>query len=102
MVSGSNAHHTVKGPHMAPHTSSLCRSSYLCISGRPYFSHKSSFDEDPCVNMGDMDRRDIVARKDGGISLVEFYFCHTFGHTNEAVSQELVEDRLPSRTNMYN
>ena len=87
---------------MASHTSSLYRSSYLCISGRPYFCHKSNFDEDPCVNMVGMDRRDIVARKDGGISLVEFCFCHTFGHTNEAVSQELAEDRLPSRTNMYN
>ena len=87
---------------MASHTSSPCRSSYLCISGRPFLCHRSSFDEDPCVNMVGMDRRDIIARKDGGISLEAFCFCHTFGHTNEAVSPEPVEDQLPSRTNMYN
>lgn len=46
-----------------------------------------------------MDRHDIVARRDGGISLVEFCGYHKFVHTNEAVFQELTEGRLPSRTN---
>lgn len=49
-----------------------------------------------------MDRHDTVARRDEGISLVEFCDCHKFVHTNEAVSQEWVEGPLPSRTNMCN
>ena len=63
--------------------------------------HKSSFDEDPHVNKEDMGQHDIVARRDGGISLVEFCGCHMFGHMNEAVTQELVEGPLPSCTNTY-
>ncbi len=46
-----------------------------------------------------MDRHDIVARRDGGISLVEVCGCHRFVRRNEAVFQVLIEGRLLSRTN---
>ncbi len=46
-----------------------------------------------------MGRHDILARKDEGISLVEFWGCHKFDHMNEAAALEWIEGRLPSCTN---
>ena len=51
------------------------------------------------MNKEDMDRHDIIARRDEGIALEESYGCHKFDHTNEAVCQGLVEGPLPSCTN---
>lgn len=51
------------------------------------------------MNKEDMDRHDKAARKDEGIFLARFYPSHKFVHTNEVVSQKLIEGQLPSHTN---
>lgn len=91
----------VRDPHISPHNSSLCRSSYPRISLKLTSCHKSNFEESPYENKEDTDRHDIVARRGGGISLEDFCDCHSFVHTNEAVYQELIEGRLLWHTNRY-
>lgn len=89
----------VRDHHISGHSSSLSRSSYLHIFSRSTSCRKSNFEEVPCVNMEGMDRHGKVAHKDEGIFLAESFGYHRSAHTNEAVSQKLVEGRLPSRTN---
>ena len=101
MVSGRYAYHTVRDRHITLHSSSLYRNWCPHISSRSTSYRRSNFDEDPYANKEDMDQHDIVARKDGGISLEEFCDCHMSDHTNEAVSQGSAEGRLPSHTNTY-
>lgn len=99
MVSDRYALRMARDPHISPHNSNLCRNSYPHIFSRPISCRKSKSEQDPYVNMEDMDRHGKAARKDEGIFLARFYLSHKSVHTNEAVSQKFVEGRLPSHTN---
>ena len=99
MVSGRYAHRKARDPHIPLHNSSPYRNSFPRISSKSTSYRKSNFDAGPYVNKEDMDQHGIIARMDEDISWVEFCGCHTFDRTNEAVTPELVEGRLPSCTN---
>ena len=63
------------------------------------FSRRSNFVLAPCVYMEDMDRHDIVIRRDEGTSWVDLVVSHMSDRMSGVVDQILIEARLPSLTN---